>query len=269
VLELGIAGAAIATAVSQFVSFCILLIISNTRPDAISISIKAFKLNGHTFYKILTTGFPSLARQGIASVSTIILNKMAGPYGDAAIAAMSIVMRYVMFLNSAVIGFGQGFQPVCGFSYGAGKYKRVKEALFFSMKVTTVILVCLALISAILSEHIITLFRREDAEVIRIGTMALRMHLSTMPLWGVIVMGNMMTQTTGYSKEATLTAIARQGLFLIPALLVLPNVLDLTGLMMAQPVADVCTLFLCIIVTRRVLKDFDRKEAEENEKTAD
>ena len=264
VMDMGIAGAAIATAVSQFVSFSILLLISNCRADAISVSIKSFRFNGLTFYKIFSTGFPSLARQGIASVSTIVLNKMAGPYGDAAIAAMSIVMRYVMFLNAAVIGFGQGFQPVCGFSYGAGKYKRVKEALFFSIKVTTVILLTLSIISALFSGQIIALFRKEDAEVIRIGTTALRMHLSTMPLWGVIIMGNMMTQTIGYAKEATLTAIARQGLFLIPALLILPLVLELTGLMIAQPVADICTLFLCVYVLRRVLRDLDRKDNEKN-----
>ena len=264
VMDMGIAGAAIATAVSQLVSFSILLVISNTRTDAITVTIRAFRFNGTTFYKIFSTGFPSLARQGIASISTIVLNKMAGPYGDAAIAAMSIVMRYVMFLNSAVIGFGQGFQPVCGFSYGAGKYKRVKEALFFSMKVTTCILLTLAIVSAIFSGHIIALFRKEDAEVIRIGTLALRMHLSTMPLWGAIIMSNMMTQTIGYSVEATITAIARQGVFLIPALLILPHFLDLTGVMIAQPIADICTLFLCIFVARRVLKDLDRKDTEEN-----
>lgn len=260
VFDLGTAGAAIATAISQFVSFVILLLLSNTRPDAISISFKNFRPTLGMYRRIVTGGFPSLARQGIGSVSTVILNKMAGPYGDAAIAAMSIVMRYVMFLNSSIIGFGQGFQPVCGFSYGAGKYRRVRESLIFSVKVTTVALVILAIVSALFSGGIIAIFRRDDAQVIAIGTLALRLHLSTMPLWGVIIMCNMLTQTIGYSMQATLISISRQGIFLIPALLILPRQFGLNGLLISQPVADLFTFVVAFIVLRRVLADLERKQ---------
>ena len=251
---LGTSGAAIATAISQFVSFTVLLVMCNTKPDAITIDPRNFKPTAKMYGRILYIGFPSLGRQGIASVSTILLNTAAGVYGDAAIAAMSIVTRFIMFINSSIIGFGQGFQPVCGFSYGAGKYSRVREAFWFCVKVSTVLLVVLGGVSMLLSQQIVTVFRRDDAEVIRIGTTALRLQLSTLPLWGFIVMSNMLTQSIGYGARATLLSIARQGIFLIPALLTLPNLLGLLGIQIAQPISDVCTLVLTIFIMHNVLK---------------
>jgi len=251
---LGTSGAAIATAISQFVSFTVLLVMCNTKPDAITIDPRNFKPTAKMYGRILYIGFPSLGRQGIASVSTILLNTAAGVYGDAAIAAMSIVTRFIMFINSSIIGFGQGFQPVCGFSYGAGKYSRVREAFWFCVKVSTVLLIVLGGISMLLSEQIVTVFRRDDVEVIRIGTTALRLQLSTLPLWGFIVMSNMLTQSIGYGARATLLSIARQGIFLIPALLTLPGMLGLLGIQIAQPISDVCTLVLTIVIIGNVLK---------------
>ena len=253
-LGLGTSGAAIATAISQFVSFAILLFMCNTKPDAITIDPRNFKPTLKMYGQILYIGFPSLGRQGIASISTILLNTAAGVHGDAAIAAMSIVTRFIMFINSSIIGFGQGFQPVCGFSYGAGKYSRVREAFWFCVKVSTVILLVLGCGSMLLSEQIVTVFRRDDAEVIRIGTTALRLQLSTLPLWGFIVMSNMLTQSIGYGARATLLSVARQGIFLIPALLVLPGTLGLIGIQIAQPISDVCTLVLTIVIMAGVLK---------------
>ena len=258
-LGLGTAGAAIATAISQCVSFLILLLMSNTRPDAISIHPRHFRPSLATYGRILYNGFPSLGRQGIASISTILLNTAAGVYGDAAIAAMSIVSRFIMFINSSVIGFGQGFQPVCGFNYGAGRYSRVREAFWFCVKVATVILLVLAGVSMLFSRQIITVFRRDDAEVIRIGTLALRLQLATMPLWGFIVMGNMFTQSIGYGVRATLLSIARQGIFLIPALLILPPLLGLRGIQIAAPVSDVLTLFLSFGIVSGILRQFKTK----------
>ena len=258
-LGLGTAGAAIATAISQCVSFLILLLMSNTRPDAISIHPRHFRPSLVTYGRILYNGFPSLGRQGIASVSTILLNTTAGVYGDAAIAAMSIVSRFIMFINSSVIGFGQGFQPVCGFNYGAGRYSRVREAFWFCVKVATVILLVLAGVSMLFSRQIITVFRRDDAEVIRIGTLALRLQLATMPLWGFIVMGNMFTQSIGYGVRATLLSIARQGIFLIPALLILPRAFGLIGIQIAQPISDICTLVFTIVIISGVLRQLKNK----------
>ncbi len=251
---LGTAGAAIATAISQIVSFTILLFMCNTKPDAITIDPRNFKPTPAMYGKILYIGFPSLGRQGIASVSTILLNTAAGVHGDAAIAAMSIVTRFIMFINSSIIGFGQGFQPVCGFSYGAGRYSRVREAFRFCVKVSTVLLIVLGGVSMLMSRQIVTVFRRDDADVIRMGTTALRLQLSTLPLWGFIVMSNMLTQSIGYGARATLLSIARQGIFLIPALLVLPNAIGLLGIQIAQPISDICTLMLTIVIMRNVLR---------------
>lgn len=261
-LNMGTSGAALATALSQFVSFTILLIMTNTKPDAIKISIKNFRPTFAMYGRIINNGLPSLGRQGIASIATIILNTTAGPYGDAAIAAMAIVSRFVMFINSTVIGIGQGFQPVCSFSFGAKKYARVREAFFFCVKVTTVLLIVLALGSLLLSENIVTVFRRDDPQVIAIGTLALRLQVLTLPLWGFIVMSNMLTQSIGYGIRATIISTARQGLFLIPVLLTLPRFFGLLGLQMAQPVSDALSCILTFLIVRGILSELKQLEQE-------
>ena len=190
-MGMGTAGAALATGISQFVSFCILLVMCNFRKDCISIDIRKFRPTVKLYGQILYGGVASLGRQGIASVATILMNVMAQPYGDAAIAAMSIVNRFMMFVGSAMIGFGQGFQPVCSYCFGAGLYKRVKEACIFCIKVSTAVLFVFALAGLAFSGNIVAVFRKDDLDVIRIGTLALRMQLCTLPLMGVTVMGNM------------------------------------------------------------------------------
>lgn len=251
---LGTAGAAIATAISQMVSFTILFCMTNLRKDTLHISYRYFKPSLRLYGRILNNGLPSLGRQGIAAVSTVVLNQTAAAWGDPAIAAMSIVTRVVMFINSSVIGFGQGFQPVCAFCYGAGRYRRVREAYWFSVKVTTVILLVLGAVMMALSRPVITAFRREDAQVIAIGVTALRAQLATLPVWGFIVMSNMCTQSIGYGVRATIIACARQGLFLIPALLVLPASFGLLGLQLSQPAADLMTAVLTAGIMYSIIK---------------
>ncbi len=260
VLGLGTTGAGISTAVSQLISFCILLVISNTNKEAISISPRNFAPSLERYGNIFYTGLPSLFRQGIGSISTVVLNNIAGAYGDAAIAAMSIVSRYTMFINSAVIGFGQGFQPVCGFNYGAKKYGRVREAFWFSVRVTTIGIIVLVVISMVFSGDIIALFRRDDPLVIEIGTFALRAQLCTLPVWGFYSMSNMLPQAIGYSGRATVISCARQGIFLIPVLLILPSIFGLTGLQLSQPCADILSFLLAAILMRGILKDLKEKE---------
>ena len=258
-LGLGTSGAAIATAISQFVSFTILLIMTNTKDAAISIHPRNFRPTARMYGRIFYMGLPSLGRQGIASVSTILLNNAAGLYGDAAIAAMSIVSRFIMFINSTVIGFGQGFQPVCGYCYGAGRYSRVREAFTFCVKVSTIILLVLSAVSFLFARPIITVFRRDDPLVIEIGTFALRAQLLTLPLWGFITMSNMFTQSIGYGVRATIIATARQGIFLIPALLILPQVFGLRGIQIAAPISDVLTLFLAWGIVSGILRQLKAK----------
>ena len=255
VMGMGTAGAALATGISQFVSFVILLTMCNTRKDCISIDIRKFRPTAKLYGQILYGGIASLGRQGIASVATIIMNVMAQPYGDAAIAAMSIVNRFMMFVGSAMIGFGQGFQPVCSYCFGAGMYKRVKEACLFCIKVSTAFLLVFAVIGLIFSGNIVAVFRKDDMDVIRIGTLALRMQLCTLPLMGITVMGNMTPQSMGFGTWATLVSTARQGWFLIPFLLILTPALGILGIQIAQPLADIGTTILAIWALRRIFKE--------------
>ncbi|MCC8046684.1 MAG: MATE family efflux transporter [Clostridiales bacterium] len=255
---MGTMGAGVATGFSQFVSFCILLFMCNTHKDAIRITPRNYKPSLQIYGRILYTGAPSLARQGIASISSVMLNSIAGSYGDAAVAAMSIVSRFTMFINSVVIGFGQGFQPVCAFNFGAKKYDRVKRSFWFCVKVATITLLVLCGISQLFSGHIIALFRRDDAEVIEIGTFALRAQLLTMPLWGYYIMCNMFSQSIGYGFRASIISCARQGLFLIPVLAILPRFFGLRGLQLAQPVSDVLAFVLAIVLASGILKELDQ-----------
>ena len=262
-LDMGTAGAALATGLSQFVSFCILLFMCNSREDCISIHPKKFKPTLAIYGEIIHGGLPSLGRQGIASIATIIMNTMAQPYGDAAIAAMSIVNRFMMFVGSAMIGFGQGYQPVCSYCFGARLYDRVKKACVYCVKVSTIFLLAVSVIGLIFSGNIIQMFRKDDLEVIRIGTLALRLQLLTMPLQGLVVMGgNMTPQSIGYGIRATIVSTARQGWLLIPILLCTVPVFGVLGIQMAQPIADVGTFILAAVVTKGIFKDLDRKKAE-------
>ena len=262
--NLGTAGAAIATGLSQFVSFCILLGQCNLNKDCVSIRIRNFYPKPSIYKNIILGGMPSLGRQGMASLSSIVLNVTARPYGDAAIAAMAIVTKCTMLLNSVMIGFGQGFQPVCAFSYGARKYTRVRKAFWFCVKVSTVFLLALSAVIFLFSSHVIELFRKDDAAVIAIGTLALRLQICTVPLNGFLTMSNMCTQSIGYGIRATILSMARQGIFLIPILVIASRALGLLGIQAAQPMSDVCTFVLSILIMAGVLKDLNRLAQKEN-----
>ena len=253
--HMGIIGAAVATTLSQIVSFSILLYQCNKMPACISVSLKNFKPSLKRYSLILQFGLPSLARQGVAGVSTIILNFSAHPYGDAAIAAMAIVMRIIMFLNSLVIGFGQGFQPVCGYCYGAKNYKRVEEANRFSLKVCFLMLIVMGTVVFIFAKPLITVFRKEDAEVIRIGYLALRLQCLTIPLAAQITMANMFSQTTGYPFRASIVALLRQGICLIPVLFILPPLFGLLGVQMSQPISDIFSAGIAFFITNGILRE--------------
>ena len=263
-LNMGISGAAIATMVSQMISFAILLYQCNARPDCIKIQLSKFRPSGKVYGEILHAGLPSFCRQGLASAAAVILNFAAGPYGDAAIAAMSIVTRFMMFINSSLIGFGQGFQPVCGFNFGAERYDRVLEAFWFCVKVAVIMLTVFGVVSFGISRPIITAFRREDLQVIEIGILALRLQLLTMPFQAWVIMVNMLTQSIGYGFRASLVAMGRQGLFLIPALLILPKMFGILGLQMAQPIADMMTFVLATVIVSGILKELGQMRENQN-----
>ena len=194
-MGMGIAGAAVATIISQFISF---LIFPNL-PEGGRIRVPwgNFRPDFHFFKEVFRGGFPSLCRQGLASVATIALNVAAGVYGDAAIAGMSIVSRIAMFANSALIGFGQGFQPVCGFNYGAKLYHRVREAFYFCVRYSAVFLCAVSIAGYIGAPELIGLFRKGDMAVAAVGTAALRFTCISFTLNSWIVMSNMMLQSIG------------------------------------------------------------------------
>lgn len=259
VCDLGISGAAIATVISQVFSFCLLFYMGR-REGNIRIHYRNFTFSWSFVKEIIGGGTPSLARQGLASISTIFLNVSAGNYGDAAIAGMSIVSRIGMFINSFLIGFGQGFQPLCGFNYGAGLYARVRQSFWFSVKVGFIFLLCCSIAGMGYAEEIVALFRKGDPLVIETGSAALRWQLITYPLGAWIILSNMMLQTIRKSVRATVLASARQGLFFIPLIFILPYYLGLQGVEMCQAVSDMFTFVLAVPLTGSVLLEMKRKE---------
>lgn len=261
VFDMGVSGAALATIISQFVGF-VLLLKGTTQGGNLRIRLRNVTFSKYYYSQIINGGMPSLCRQGLGSVATICLNLMAGPYGDAAIAAMSVVGRVMNLAASVVTGFGQGFQPVCGFNYGAFLYDRVKEGFWFCVKVATVILIVLSAAGYLLAPQVIQLFSKNDPQVIAIGTQALRWQCLTFPLCGWITICNMMLQTIGKSFRASLLARSRQGLFFIPAVLLLPALIGIQGVEIAQPIADVCSFVLAIPLQLSVLHEMTVKQRE-------
>ncbi|MBQ7937743.1 MAG: MATE family efflux transporter [Oscillospiraceae bacterium] len=255
--DMGISGAGYATVISQFVSFCVLLY-GMQKHGNIKIKLSNIQFKFYYYKNIFGGGFPSLARQGLASIATISLNHAAGPFGDEVIAAMGVVQRIVMFGASSMIGFGQGFQPFCGFNFGAGLYKRVKEGFYFCVKTSAVFLLGIAALGFVFAPQLISLFR-DDPKVIEIGAFALRLQCVTFVTHSWIVLSNMMTQVIGRTVPATFLATARQGLFFIPAVLILSSAIGVTGIQLAQPIADIGTLLCAIPIQLKILKEFDNK----------
>ncbi|MDR1894146.1 MAG: MATE family efflux transporter [Spirochaetales bacterium] len=245
--HLNVTGAALATMISQTLSCLLLFFICRTKKTrTVRIAFSNFAASRRRYKEIARGGLPSLLRQGLMSLSTLILNHAAGPYGDAVIAAVSIVNRVFLIAASAILGLGQGFQPVCGFNYGARLYRRVKEAFFFCLRISTFLLVLAAALLFALAPGIIALFRPDDPVVIRTGTFALRLYCCVLPLMGWTVLNQMMLQTMGKALAASILAAAKQGLFLIPLLLILPPLFEVRGILFCSPLAEACTFLFSL-----------------------
>ena len=253
---LGVAGAGWATIISQLVSFCLLYIGCN-KGSNLRIRIKNVRVRLYYFHMIFRGGLPSLARQCLSSLATICLNHAARPHGDAIIAAMGVVQRISMFGASTMLGFGQGFQPVCGFNYGAKLYDRVKKGFWFSVKVSTVVLIAISVAGFLFAPDLIRLFR-DDPDVIACGTMALRFQCISFCTHGWIVMSNMMEQSMGRTISATFLSVARQGFFFIPLVLILSAGLGVLGIQMTQMVADILTFLFAIPIHVHVLRTMEK-----------
>ena len=249
--DMGVSGASLATAISQFFAWCLLLY-GTFRPESVHIRLRDFKPSFKVYYEIFRGGLPSLFRQVFNCAAAVSLNYCAKIYADgpaqeaSAVAAFAVVTRIMMFAFSVVLGFSQGFQPVCGFNYGAKLYGRVRESWLFATCVGTAFLLAISAMGILFAPEIVALFRAEDPVLIEIGAVTLRWQCAAFPLVALFTTTGMLFQNIRMTGPATLLSICRNGLFFLPALLMLPLWLGLQGVQMAQAVADLLTFLLCI-----------------------
>ena len=245
VFGLGTAGAGIATALSQSISFCILLSMFLRGKTVSQFRLSAVTREARDFGRILLGGAPSFGRQGLNSIGGMLLNLAARSYGDAAVAGMSIVSRIFMFIISVAIGVGQGLQPVASFNYGARKYRRVRQAAIFTIEAAFCMLVVLVGLCWVNGDALIRLFR-DDPAVTAVALPAFHYQCLAMLLHPIIVVANMTFQSVGASGRATFLACCRQGVFFIPLILILPRTHGLFGVEICQPIADVLTFLVSL-----------------------
>ena len=261
VFKLEVTGAALATMISQAVS-CAILYIGTLRSDNLKIHLRNFTPNLYYLKNICTGGLPSLCRQSLASLATLCLNSAAGAavipeLAEEAIAAFSIVSKLMQLAFSAVLGFGQGFQPICGFNYGAKRYDRVWDSYTYCLKIGSLFLVILSALGYAFAPQLIVLFR-DDADVVVFGAMALRCQCITFTLMATVTLTNMMYQNMGRVWGATLLAAARQGLMFIPTVILLPKLFSesIWGVYLAQPAADLFAFVIALPMAVKVYKEF-------------
>ena len=267
VFGLGTAGAGIATALSQSISFCILLSMFLRGKTVSQFRLSAVTREARDFGRILLGGAPSFGRQGLNSIGGMLLNLAARGYGDAAVAGMSIVSRIFMFIISVAIGTGQGFQPVAGFNYGAQKYRRVRQAAIFTIEAAFCMLVVLVGLCWVNGDALIRLFR-DDPAVTAVALPAFHYQCLAMLLQPIIVVANMTFQSVGASGRATFLACCRQGVFFIPLILILPRTHGLFGVEICQPIADVLTFLVSLPFPIAFLQQLGRMDDAEQSKTA-
>lgn len=262
VLKMGIDGAGIATMASQYVSMAILLTAFFLKKTQSKIGFKYISFKIYYIKEIILTGCPSFARQGLSSVSNMILNRVAGFFGDPCIAAMSIAGRVGMLIFSVCIGIGQGFQPVCGFNFGAKLYHRVREGMLFMWQLSTVVMFVLGGVCVAFAPGIVSLFR-DEAEIVTIGSATLRYTSVALVFLPVVVTANMTFQCTGQKLKAFFLASVQSGLYLIPILFVLPRFAGLVGIEISYGISYVLAAFTAAPF---ILKFFMKLKGQSNEK---
>lgn len=262
--DLGISGAAIATLISQGVSFLILLSMFIFKKSIITLSPKYITKESWVYKDVLKVGFPSLCRQGLASVATIFLNNQAGAFGgDAALDAMSIVSKIFMIVFSVSLGIGQGYQPVCGYNYFAKRYDRVKEAMFFTFICGFSLMLLTCIVLFVFAENVMGAFVSGDAKVVEIGSRVIRYQSIAMPFLSLNVISNMSFQSTKKKFSATILSCCRQGIFFIPFIFILPMMFKLSGVEMTQALSDFCTFLFTIPFFIGFVKELNYKIKEQ------
>ncbi|MGN0344320.1 MAG: MATE family efflux transporter [Lachnospiraceae bacterium] len=251
--RLGIAGAGIATAGSQIVSFCILLSMFLRGKTQTKLSVKYVARDVQTFWNVVATGFPSLLRQMLNSVAAMLLIKASGVYGDEAVAAMSIVSRVSFFPMAVAIGIGQGFQPISSFNFGAGKISRVRKAFWSALAGAECVLFLISIPIFLFADPIVGQMRN-DPKVIELGIRALRLMCVGQLFVPLTMMVEMGFQSIGEKLLASLGSCLRSGLVFIPTLQILKQVRGLAGVQEAQPLSFVSTFVVCLFLCRIYLK---------------
>ncbi len=263
---MGVAGAALATAVSQSISF-LLLLIGLYRSDNIKIRLSSFSPKPYYLKGIVQGGLPSLARQGLASIASVCMNHAIGLYLssgeiiDAVQAAMTGTTKMMSFLSSALIGFGQGFQPVCGFNYGAKLYDRVRKAFFFCVRTAAVVLCVMSVLGILFAVPVASAVAGTSPLAAEIAAFSFRAQLIVFPLMSWVMLCNMMLQTMGLTGRATVVAMARQGLTYIPSVFLLPLILNacgltyLVGIELAQTLSDILSFAISLPIGLSALNE--------------
>ena len=250
VFKFGFIGAGYATLIGQ-ITGCIVLTNLSGKNGNIAVNLKKVRINKDRVYHILAGGMPNFSRQSITSIALILLNVVAAKYGDGVIAALTISSRIAALAYMIMIGWGQGFQPICAMNYGAKQYDRVKKAFKFTVVGGTLFLIMAAILLYVFSELLIKTMSN-DNEVILVGSEILRMQCITLPLLGYFAISSMLMQNIGQYFWASIISISRQGIFYIPLLYILSNIFGEFGIYLLQPVADVLSFGLAVIVVRKI-----------------
>lgn len=249
-------GAALATCISQIMSFGILLYLFLSGKTIVRIKRESVSKKFAVYFDILSTGFPSFCRQILASLCTVLLSWAVKPY-DGALAALGVVQKVFMFAFSISLGIGQGYQPVLGYNYGCGRYDRVKKAYTFTLMFSTALMILFAAGCAIFAPNIMRSFLEKE-NAIQIGTVALRMQCICMPLLPINFMASVSYQAVGSKLAAAILSVSRQGLFYVPAVLILPSAIGLFGVQCCQSVSDFFSALFAIPFTLAFFKSLNK-----------
>ena len=261
--NLGVAGAGMAVAISKLVSFCILVYPYLRKKTILRLSIKNISYRSDIVRETSLMGLPSLLRMGLAVLANIFVNRIAGEYSDSALAATSVVTRIMMLPAFAMLGFGQGFQPVAGFNWGAKRYDRVKQSFRFSCVVGVIFTAAVSVLIGIFSKQIILLFTEGDVEMVRIGSLCLITQCIAMPLSAWVIVVNMLYVALGKPVGSIFLGITRQGVCFIPVLFILPALYGINGLAISQGVADLISFLITIPFAISIMKNITRQEKNE------
>ena len=258
-LDLGVAGASIATAISKLLSFVLLFLPYQTSGSLLQIRARHIRFHRHTLIELGSLGASSLLRNLLSITALILLNNIAGRYSESALAAISIVNRMALVLLAVCMGFGNGFQPVAGYFWGAGEYRKIEDALFFSMKTSASILVGIGAVVFLFAKPIIGLFTKDDLELLRLGVVALRAQCVCTPLFAIAVLADMLCVGIGSAKDAVLLSAARQGYCFLPILPLMVWLFGEYGIATVQAAADGISSLMSLFFIRKSLKLIRRK----------